>query len=155
VAPQSVAEEVLAREAALLDAEEWDGWLALMAPDVRYWVPLDPAAEAPEDGPSLFDEDRLLLEMRCRRFRHARAWGREGGRRTLHQVSCIVATAEGEGVVARSQLVVHEHHRDRLTLFPGRQLHRLVRIDGAWRIRRKEIRLVNATGVFDPIEIIL
>lgn len=154
-AVRAIAEDVLLREAERLDAEDWQGWLALLSHDVRYWVPLEPAANAPEDAPSLFDEDRLLLEMRCRRFAHARAWGRQTGRRTLHQVTGVRAERDGAEVVARSQLVVHEFFEDRLTLFPGRQLHRLARADGEWRIRRKEVRLVNMTGVFDPIEIIL
>lgn len=150
-----IAEDLLTEESALLDAERWEDWLALLTDDVVYWVPLEPTATSPADAPSLFHEDRALLDMRCRRFRHERAFGREGGFTTLHQVTAIRATRDGDAVEAESHLVVHEFRDDRLTLYPGRQRHRLHVVGGRWRIARKEVRLISMTGVFDPIEIIL
>jgi hypothetical protein len=38
--------DLVAHEAALLDARRFDDWLALFAPDGRYWVPLQGARQA-------------------------------------------------------------------------------------------------------------
>ncbi len=152
---EAAARDLVFREAELLDAGRWEDWLALLHPEMRYWVPLDPDAEAPEDGPSLFDDDRVVLDMRCRRFRHARAFGRETGRTTLHQVGALRSRIEGGRAVVSSHLVVHEFAHDRLTLFPGRQVHEIVEAESGPLILSKTVRLITMTGVFDPIEIIL
>ena len=117
--PQAIARDVLLHEADLLDGADWDGWLALLAPEFRYWVPLDPEAATPLDAPSLIDEDLTLVRMRLRRYAHTRAFGRERGRSTLHQLGAIRATADGPAIDVVAQQVVHEFHADRLTLFPG------------------------------------
>ena len=152
---QAIARHVVLDEAELLDQQRWDEWLALLDQRMHYWVPLDPAAGGPEEAPSIFDEDKILLEMRCRRFRHARAVGRESGRSTLHQVSGIRAIWEEEEIVVRSQLVVYEYAEERMTLYPGHQTHRLVARASSWKIASKQVRLIHMTGVFDPIDIIL
>ena len=42
--------QFLYREARFLDDKEWDGWLALYAPDVEFWMP------------SWDDDDKLVTE---------------------------------------------------------------------------------------------
>lgn len=152
---ETIARALVLREAALLDAEDYEAWLALLDERVFYWVPLEPTAADEHAAPSIYAEDKTLLEMRVRRFTHGRAFGREGGRRTLHQTTGIRAQREGDDIRVDSQLVVFEYFDGRLTLFPGRQTHRLRRRGDAWLILRKEVRLITMTGVFDPIEIIL
>jgi benzoate/toluate 1,2-dioxygenase beta subunit len=151
----AIASRILLREAELLDREAYDEWLKLLDNNIVYWAPLDPHAKDEFVAPSIYFEDRVLLEMRIRRFTHAKAFGREGGRRTLHQVTGIEARAGGAAITSTSTLVVFEYFDGRTTIFPGRQTHRLVRKDGRWRIARKEVRLISMTDVFDPIEIIL
>ena len=149
------AMDLVVLEADLLDQERWEDWLALLHDEVRYWVPLDPLSASPDEGPSLFDDDRITLDMRCRRFRHGRAFGRETGRKTLHHLGAMRAESREGAVFVRSQIVVHEFAHDRLTTFPGHQVHEIVRVGEGLKIRNKTVRLITMTGVFDPIEVIL
>jgi hypothetical protein len=67
-------ENLIADEAALLDAGRHDEWLALFAEGGRYWVPLLGARQADRHAHnSLADEDRLLLALRIERLKHPRA----------------------------------------------------------------------------------
>ena len=68
------AEEFVVHEAELIDDRRWDDWLALFAPDGRYWIPLQGAAQVDADSHNaLALEDRLLLELRVKRLHSPRA----------------------------------------------------------------------------------
>lgn len=151
----AAALELVAAEADLLDGERWDEWLDLLHEDMRYWVPLDPESASADASPSLFDDDKVILDMRCRRFKHVRAFGRETGRKTLHHIGAMRSRREGESIVVNSQVVVYEFSHDRLTTFPGHQVHEIVGDGSGLKIRSKTVRLITMTGVFDPIEVIL
>ncbi len=71
-------------EAALLDAARWQAWLALFAPDARYWVPLTSDQTDPVLQQSLAYEDPLLLSIRVERMSHPRAWSLYPAPRAVH-----------------------------------------------------------------------
>ncbi|HEX3406496.1 MAG TPA: aromatic-ring-hydroxylating dioxygenase subunit beta, partial [Caulobacteraceae bacterium] len=73
---QYEVEQFLYAEAALLDARQYREWLALIADDIHYWMPirrtvtlsdLDLEFTKPGDM-AYFDDDRIMLEMRVRKF---------------------------------------------------------------------------------------
>jgi 3-phenylpropionate/cinnamic acid dioxygenase small subunit len=95
--------DLLYHEAELLDAGRFDEWLALLAPDLRYWAPsradLPRAAEqaGEADRLPLFDESRESLTLRIRRLETGLAWSETPATRTrrlIGNVRCEAGSAE-------------------------------------------------------------
>lgn len=93
-------EQFLFREARLLDAECWDDWLALMAPDIHYWMPtLENRRRADKAGPygpdrgALYDDNLHDLTRRVTRFKQPSAWAEDPPTRHAHVVSGVEAFA--------------------------------------------------------------
>ena len=144
-------EQFLYHEARLLDEQRYEEWLALFTEDATYWVPLEPAQKDPHEISSLIYDDRTLLELRVRQFRHPRAHTRAPLPRTVHQVSNVVA----RDLVVSSNLTVVEFRNEVQRLWAGLVEHRLVRNGDGFRIARKRIDLVNSTGEIEGIAVLL
>ncbi len=90
-------EQFLYTEANLLDERLFEEWLALIAKDIRYWMPVrfnrlrkDADHEfAKERETALFDEDKASLETRVKRLATGRAWAEEPPSRTRHMVNNV------------------------------------------------------------------
>src|SRR5437870_441844 len=61
-------DQLLVREAWLLDHQRLDEWLGLFTDDAVYWVPLQMDQAVPFTTASLIYDDRRLLEIRMRRI---------------------------------------------------------------------------------------
>ena len=59
-------DQLLVREAWLLDHQRLDEWLGLFTDDAVYWVPLQMDQAEPFTTASLIYDDRRLLEIRVR-----------------------------------------------------------------------------------------
>ena len=145
------ASELLFREAAALDDQRWDEWLALYLPDCVFWVPSwtgdHTLARDPERELShIYYASRTGLEDRVWRIRSGQSIASLPMPRTMHAVTNVRLTeAADAAVTVVANLAVdlyslkdHTSHR----LF-GRTEHRLVGGDGAWRIARKTVVLLN------------
>ncbi len=94
---QYQVEQFLYAEAALLDARRYRDWLALMADDVEYWMPLrrtvtsaDIEREFTKPGEvAYFDDDRAYLEMRVKKLEAGSAWSEDPPSRSRHFVSNV------------------------------------------------------------------
>jgi benzoate/toluate 1,2-dioxygenase beta subunit len=145
-------EAFLVHEARLLDEARFDEWLALFTPDAQYWVPSEPGQESPHETVSLMYDDRRLLETRVRRLASPRIYSQEPRSRTSRIVANATLEAAGaDHVVVRSKFMMIEFRRNEQRLFGGTCLHRLVRRDGALRIRLKRIDLVNCDAPLDGL----
>lgn len=90
-------EQFLYDEADLLDAWQFDEWLTLMAPDVRYWAPVrenrlyrEQRKEMYAPGTSAhFDDTHEMLVERVQRLKTHMAWAEEPSSRTRHLVTNI------------------------------------------------------------------
>ena len=107
--PPLTTEEVrqfLFREARALDDKEWDDWLALYAPEARFWMPAwdddDTLVEDPQRDISLiFYPDRSGLEDRVFRIRTERSSATSLPEpRTSHNISNVEITAQ-DGATCR------------------------------------------------------
>jgi 3-phenylpropionate/cinnamic acid dioxygenase small subunit len=150
-------QEFIAHEAALLDAQRLDEWLALFAEDGRYWVPLQGAAQA-EDARhnALADEDRLLLSLRIERLKNPRAHSQHPGSRCQHvlQASMPVRADEAGGQhELRTPFLYIESRGERQILLAGSYTHRLTRVEGHWRIRLKRVDLLDAGRPLPAIQL--
>ena len=152
--------DVVAMEAALLDAGRFDEWLALYTEDGRYWVPLQGAAQVDPIGHnSLAYEDRLLLTLRVERLKNPRAHSQQPRSRCQHvlQRSMVVAAADRDGVghELRTPFLYVESRDGEQVLLTGCYRHWLVEVDGAWKIRLKRVDLLDADRPLPAIQLFI
>jgi 3-phenylpropionate/cinnamic acid dioxygenase small subunit len=149
-------EQFLYHEARLLDLERYEEWLELFTPDATYWVPLERDQRDPYETSSIIHDDRTLLELRVKQFRHPRAHARQPLARTVHQVGNVVVLDEANGELRiASTLAVVEFRHEKQRLYGALVEHRLRREGGTLRIAHKRIDLVNSEGELDGIAILL
>jgi 3-phenylpropionate/cinnamic acid dioxygenase small subunit len=150
-------EDLIHREAGLLDDCRYDEWVALFTEDALYWVPVSPEMQTPRDGPSHFRDDKQIMKVRTHRLANPRAFAAEPSPRTVHVVSGVRIESEGadEIVVTSSQIMLEYRNRNRFEedqrLFGGRVRHRLRRTPEGLRIAEKRIDLINAEGPFNAM----
>jgi 3-phenylpropionate/cinnamic acid dioxygenase small subunit len=144
-------EQFLYHEARLLDTQRYEDWLALFTDDASYWLPLERDQQDPEQTSSLIYDDRTLLELRVKQFRHPRAHARAPLPRTVHQVGNVLV----EDLVVTSTLTVIEFRNEKQRVWAGLVEHRLRRERDSYRIARKRIDLVNSEGELEGLAILL
>ncbi len=136
-------EDFLYREAALLDAWDLDGWLALFASPLRYVVPCN---DTPDGDPAhdlvLIDDDELRLRSRVERLNSRKAHREYPHSRTNHQIVNVrVGQVEGSEDAAElpvtAQFTVWRFRNGKAAYYVGRHYYRLVVCDGELRIRAK------------------
>jgi 3-phenylpropionate/cinnamic acid dioxygenase small subunit len=146
--------DFLLLEAELLDDGRFDDWLALLAPEVDYRMPVRTTRER-KDGTGFatdafhFAENRHRLELRVARLSSGSAWAEEPPSRTRHFVTNVRARA-GSGadeVGARSNLLLYRtrgdaRHHD---LLAAERHDVLQRVGGAWKLAKRIILLDQTT----------
>ena len=148
---QAEAAAFLYREGLLLDRRDFDGWLDLYTADCLFWMPA-----WRDDGTQTDDPDRELsliyyrgrrnLEDRVERIRSPFSVASRVLPRVSHMIGNVLAEAAGEAVVRTdSSFIVSSHdvRTNRSHAYFGRYEHELRLQDGAWKISRKVIRLMN------------
>jgi benzoate/toluate 1,2-dioxygenase beta subunit len=145
----------LLREAKLLDAGEFEAWLALYAPQGIYWMPSQPGQTDPKGVASIIYEDHAILAIRVRRLLEARALVLTPMPRTTHLISNIEVTggAGADEFTAEAAFMCIEHQGDRQRLYAGRHTHHLIRHNGSFRIALKLVALANCDGRLAPMTI--
>jgi benzoate/toluate 1,2-dioxygenase subunit beta len=142
------------REARLLDAGEFEAWLALYAPQGIYWMPSEPEQTDPKGVASIIYEDHAILAMRVQRLLEARALVLTPMPRTTHLVSNIeVLDGEGDDFTVATAFICVEHQGERQRLYSGRQTYQLARANGSFRIKLKRVALLNCDGTHSPMAI--
>ena len=150
------AEQLLFREARLLDEHRLDEWLDLFTEDATYWVPLEHGQKDPWNTSSIIFDDRTMLEIRVRQYRHPRAHARLPLARTCHQVGNVMLLDAGAGAArVGSSLVLIEYRKERQRVFGASVEHRLRRTPAGLRIAAKRVDLVNSEAELDGIAFLL
>jgi len=147
------AEDLLYREAALLDEGAWDEWLALYTEDAIFWMPAWRDEETPAGDPDtelslIYYEGRQGLEDRVFRARSGQSVASRPRPRCVHCISNVrvVACDAGTAEIASNFVVfLHDVRAGRTHHFFGRYRHALRCEAGQWRIARKKILLLNDT----------
>jgi len=148
---KSQVEDFLYREAGLLDDQRWDEWLALYAPDCRFWVPAWKAdhelVDDPDTGLSfIYYDSRGGLEDRVWRARSGTSVASTPLPRTCHQVTNVRCDEAGpERLLARSAWSCHvfDLRTQQQRVFFGRYEHVLAAVGGELCIARKKVVLLN------------
>ncbi len=150
-------EDFLYREADLLDERRYDEWLALLADDVRYWMPIrrnvkvdDLEREFTREGHDIswFDEGKETLTRRVRQIQTGIHWAEEPVSRISHLISniqLIEVNPSGEEpaeVSARCRFLVYRNRVETETdILVGKREDLLRRVGGEWQIARRKILL--------------
>jgi benzoate/toluate 1,2-dioxygenase beta subunit len=143
-------QQFLYREARFLDDRDWDGWLALYAPDVEFWMP------------SWDDDDRLVtdpqteisliwygnkdgLEDRVFRIRTERSSATSLPEpRTSHNISNVEILAQGGGVCElRFNWITLSYRYKTVDTYFGTSFYTLDTTGPQPLIKRKKVILKN------------
>jgi 3-phenylpropionate/cinnamic acid dioxygenase small subunit len=136
-------EAFLYHEATLLDDRRYEEWLALLAPDVAYWVPNF------EDATQLAEGVILYENLQALRARVVRAFDKLSPvqlppPRTRHFITnIVVSSALPDEADVQSNFLLYVSKDRRVLHFPGKVEHKLRKIEGAWRIVLKKIYLMT------------
>ena len=146
-------EQFLYLQAELLDGKHWQAWIDLFAEEGVYWMPIAPEQTEWDGTPSIFVEDRLLMEIRKGRVSHPNAWSQAPQWETSHLVSHVaIESSDGGTIVVRSRFHMMELRRDAIRHFGGRYTHTLMRSsDGALRITLQRVDLFNSQASFEYV----
>jgi len=146
-------EQFLYRQAELLDGKHWQAWIDLFAEDGVYWMPVAPEQTEWDGTPSIFVEDKLVMEIRKGRITHPNAWSQAPQWETSHIVShVVIESADASTLQVRSRFHMMELRRDAIRHFGGSYRHTLVRDeDGQLRIHLQRVDLFNSQASFDYV----
>ena len=135
-------EDLLYREADLLDERRYEEWLELFTEDLGYWAPLRknlPWAErerdiTDEDDVAWIHDDKATLEKRVRQIMTGIHWAEEPLSRVSHMITNIRlvepvdALAEGAEAEITSRFLVHRNRLETETDYlVGRRTDRVRR----------------------------
>jgi p-cumate 2,3-dioxygenase beta subunit len=144
---RSEVEDLLYREAELLDDWELDDWLALYTDDARYVIP---ATDDPEGDPRenlvLVDDDRVRLRARVERLASRKAHREYPHSNVQHLVTNVrLGAVAGDELPVRAAFTVWRFRGGRETSYVGSYHYRLVMTEAGLRIRSKRVVLAMTT----------
>src|SRR6266851_800204 len=150
-------EEFLYYEADLLDERRYEDWLALMAEDVHYWMPMqrnvkvdDIERELTREGLDIswFDEGKETLTRRVRQIQTGIHWAEKPVSRISHLITNVQLlevnppVGEPAEVSVRCRFLVYRNRVETETDILVSKREDLLRRDGAeWRIAYRKILL--------------
>ena len=155
-------EQLLYREARLLDTRRFHDWLGLFTDDIQYGMTarlnryprvskaiaiLDPDRYVEADIPDAFDlfyEDIKTLTARVARLDTGMAWAEDPPSRTRHLITNIevVSEAAGKDVTVHSNFLVYRSRGEtEQDFYIGTREDTLRRVDGEWKIARRRMVL--------------
>jgi 3-phenylpropionate/cinnamic acid dioxygenase small subunit len=149
-------QQVLFREARLLDNRRYRDWLAMLTDDIFYVMPTrynrlrsgrdeDWAVEKELDELPFFEEDRASLTQRVERFYTGMAWTEEPPSRTRHLITNIEVEDDDQPDQARvfsnflafrSRLAGHKEDEE---FFFGAREDVFRCVEGDWKLARRRI----------------
>jgi 3-phenylpropionate/cinnamic acid dioxygenase small subunit len=150
---QREVEQFLFRQAELLDGKHWQAYIDLFAEDGVYWMPVTREQTEWEGSPSIFAEDKLMMEIRKGRVSHPNAWSQAPMWETSHLVSHVtLESVSATTIEVRSRFHMMELRRDNVRHFGGSYRHTLVRdAAGALGIKLQRVDLFNSQAPFDYV----
>lgn len=152
------AEEFLFAEADLLDQRRFAEWLDLLADDLVYFMPIrrnvkfgtHAEAENTRQGEDIswFDEDKWTLAKRVEQLQTGVHWAEEPLSRVSHLVTNVRVLEVRPSIerplemLVGSRFLVYQNRNEyeNYTLV-GKRTDTLRRLDGRWKLARREILL--------------
>jgi benzoate/toluate 1,2-dioxygenase beta subunit len=156
---RSEAEDLLYREAKLLDHKQYDEWLNMFTEDGKYWIPSwineSELVSNPKLDLSLTYLDRKGMEEYVKRTHSADAHAHYPPARTSLMITNVMLEAvEGEEQQVFSKWLLHEYRQDNQQFFGGENEYRLRKVDGQVKISFKKIIVINDWVKFGHLRLI-
>lgn len=149
---QRRVEQFLYAQSELLDNKYWQDYINLFAADGVYWMPVTTEQTEWEGQPSIFAEDKLLMQVRMGRVTHPNAWSQAPMWATNHIVGNVVIEKEtAKEVVVRSRFHMMELRRDNLRHFGGTYRHTLVKKGDGFAIKLQRVDMFNSQATYDYV----
>ncbi|MBS0420803.1 MAG: aromatic-ring-hydroxylating dioxygenase subunit beta [Proteobacteria bacterium] len=149
---QQRVEQFLFHQGELLDEKQWAAYIDLFSADGVYWMPATPEQTEWLDSPSIFVEDRRMMEIRMGRVTHPNAWSQAPQWGTSHLVGNVVIESVSETEISvRSRFQMMELRRDTTRHFAGAYRHKLQREGDDFKIALQRVDLLNGQAPFDYV----
>ncbi|WP_107050838.1 aromatic-ring-hydroxylating dioxygenase subunit beta [Amycolatopsis nivea] len=150
------AQSFLAAEARLLDEGRFNEWLDLFTDDCLYWVPVTPGAGDPLAEVSHAFDDRRRLTDRVYWLRTGLAFSQIPASRTRRLTTNVETTTDpGSGVrMIRSNFAVHEFRAGIAKIHAGWYGHVLEPGESGWRIRLKQVNLLDSEQLHENLTLV-
>jgi len=149
--------QFLYREAELLDERRYGDWLALLADDIRYWMPMRRNVKFGEERREFtrevtdinwFDEGKETLTRRVRQIETGIHWAEEPVSRIAHLVTnvqvieAMPSLADAREVAVKCRFLIYRNRVETETdILVGKREDVLRRGNDAWMIARRKIIL--------------
>jgi p-cumate 2,3-dioxygenase beta subunit len=131
-------EDFLFLEADILDAWDYDAWLAMFEPGARFEIPTtDYRGWSPFESGSFVTDDWDLLQARVKRLKSRKAHAENPHSRTHRLVSNVRlhGTGDDETLRVTASFIVHRARDGHFDTYVGRYDHLLVPVAGEFRFR--------------------
>lgn len=137
-------EQFLYYEARLQDLHAYDDWEALWADDAVYWIPANGDNTDPETQMSIVYDNRSRIGIRVKQLKT----GKRHTQTPRSQLARIIANIEfvaqnGNEFDVRANSFIHEESLRGAATWAARNDYRLRLVDGAFKLVRKKVVLVN------------
>src|ERR1700722_13240114 len=138
-------EDLLYKEAALLDEWRLDEWLELLTEDAVYEIPPTDVPEG-DSRNTLFiiADDAVRIRSRVKQLLGKFAWAENPHSRTRRMISNVrVLGAEGENILVSANFAVHRMRYESVDTYIGHYEYKLLRKGNELRIRERMAILDN------------
>jgi 3-phenylpropionate/cinnamic acid dioxygenase small subunit len=153
---RSEAEDLLYREARLLDDHCYQEWLAMLDENATYWIPCNGEGIDPNREISLVFDDKHRLTDRVGRLESGLAHAQNPPSKTKRLISNVqIENATDNAATVLSGFILYELRHGKERVFAGRYQHHLRLVDGTWKIASKKVVLVNNDEVIDNLTFIV
>lgn len=137
-------EQFVYREARLQDEHEYADWEALWTDDAIYWIPANAADIDPETEMSIVYDNRSRIAVRVKQLLSGKRYTQEPRSNLRHMISNVeIMGEEGDDIRVGANSLVFESNRRADTIWAARNDYVLRRVDGALKMARKKVTLVN------------
>ena len=149
--------DFLHAEAEFLDERRYDEWLALLADDIRYWMPMRRNVKTGEGEREFtretqdinwFDEGKETLSRRVKQIQTGIHWAEEPVSRIAHLVTNIQlleanpSVADAAEVLVKCRFLIYRNRVETETdILVGKREDLLRKVGGGWTIARRKIIL--------------
>ena len=133
-------EDLLTREADLIDRWQLDEWLTLYTEDAHYYVPpADVDGDYANPDTSLFYivDDRHRMQERVVRLNNKQAHSEWPRSKVRHLISNVTAERDGDMIRARASFMVSRAKDATHDIFVGHYLYELLEKSGSLMIAKK------------------
>ncbi|MES2415615.1 MAG: aromatic-ring-hydroxylating dioxygenase subunit beta [Pseudomonadota bacterium] len=147
------------REAQLADESRYEEWEALLAAQVRYWVPVVQDNPDPDRDVSIINDNRSRLATRLRQLRTGTRHSQSPKSVMRRMLSNMTFAKNDDGCfTVEANFVIYEYQLqsvNEVNVWPGRVEYGLVTEDGHLRMALKKVMLIHAAGPIPSLAFIV